>query len=1309
MVPRSATIDRSLSPSPLPPDSASEDEVRGAECSRDQAPRRRSKQKNNTRGINTMSMMDFLTVGSPESSTSQLTTNAAGSAMHDDVDAVSVGGSSRNLSDKMTANDAPSSSLKVQSNKLRRTSFSFLPRGRNVSGLPDSSAPPICKTSSSSKGEASDHLVSADLTAPRQKDMTARDFLHTGDASERVNSRTHGKGKDRHIDDNLHVPAIELKVMPVTDSVFMFGSTQTSSNYSLSGKVVVHANRHTKAGRNRMPPSSFKASTSKSDTHYTHGAGSTYDSHLTGRQTTAPVDFANGEIEEKSGDVDRIQMKSLEVVFSGYALYCDHSGRYAALKLANVRQEVLPGGATIPIPTKGRQEYDIEFNLSIPGWLPASLSTRFGGTFYCLEARAHYECPDSINGGTFLDNTSRKMSRAPSPASSSTQNGIYDSDFSANPSEYLSPNRAMSKEDSLKSFFGSSSKSSTSENANPSPTLFGAHPKGSSWLSKLQTKVAKSTSPGPASPTVPTVVDDTTPDAKAMTIPGRTAGSLTSHRDIDTQMVQSKAKVILIGRCREVVPVPLARIAIVGPEGLPEGAMQDLPPVPRSSSFDSARRTRSDTVTPSTIRTYSPPRKPPASFSSSLSSPLKAVEHQPSPTAAQPRTPKRASSAAQVVETNNGAPSTRSSRALPATSSTTPSMPMRHFLHRPMLHPPADAQISEADGGLPFSLTLTLPSHVSVDGPGSDVLKFGVQIEVGKSAAWSKVRELGGLRLRDMELSCIQTERHSSVASRTFCNSYPLPTDAKVESSDLPILEDDSEDDRRASSGQHDHNRLRKGYERGVINDHIELVRAGKAPHANDNNVERIRTSVVGPPPNHVNPKKSAEEGRKGKGREREAQESMGVSSIATSSRDGRRNVAHTSLSPSANTSSEARERNPPRDGLTVPSLGAEGGGGAAGTDTSSRKTGRGRGRRAYQSAIRSLSNLATAVMDISLDVDGANYDALDEEMSRHHKKSKQPNSDSSQTAIYSFAGADGNGVDLTKGRVRMAINLPLVSSDYSIAKMANTTRLIADFESPFIRARHKLKVKLGFGFGSKPLGGDGDGNWGQALVMCVPVRFTDAAPRQVREQFAPLPITQVTSSMAGLSPLPTSNLTTAGHERPLLPSYNQLFREDGSRLADEGEDLPQYPGPIDRRISVVGMPSRGSVTAPSPSIDRHGRPSSTGDGSVCQSPTGTPILRFDNRITPSRVVDESVPVGDRTETVARQQRQELEEMAESEEQEGGDARLPHDDETINVEDLEGDDDDDEFAEEGSDVDAAGLFVSSDQGQSGLESDYQTE
>lgn len=89
---------------------------------------------------------------------------------------------------------------------------------------------------------------------------------------------------------------------------------------------------------------------------------------------------------------------------------------------------------------------------------------------------------------------------------------------------------------------------------------------------------------------------------------------------------------------------------------------------------------------------------------------------------------------------------------------------MRHFLHRPVLHPPVDSGIEiadcDSDGGLPFSLTLSLPSHVQVDGPNCDMLSFGVQIEVGRSAGWSKVRNLGGLRLRNMELVCLQVERH---------------------------------------------------------------------------------------------------------------------------------------------------------------------------------------------------------------------------------------------------------------------------------------------------------------------------------------------------------------------------------------------------------------------------------------------------------------------------------------------------------------------------------------------------------------------
>ncbi|PWZ00024.1 hypothetical protein BCV70DRAFT_200193 [Testicularia cyperi] len=209
---------------------------------------------------------------------------------------------------------------------------------------------------------------------------------------------------------------------------------------------------------------------------------------------------------------------------------------------------------------------------------------------------------------------------------------------------------------------------------------------------------------------------------------------------------------------------------------------------------------------------------------------------------------------------------------------------------------------------------------------------------------------------------------------------------------------------------------------------------------------------------------------------------------------------------------------------------------------------------------------------------------------------------EASLRATYAFSGDDGQGVDLTKGRVRMTINLPLVSSDASVARRMNSAQLMSDFESPYVRIRHKLKVKLGFGLHTDVATSEGAA-WGQALVMCVPVRFTEAPPKEVQDHFAP------ESRSAGRN-RSRSDLTSADRRNvgshglddgsvaetergnngrsegsvdnassgasaaiaedaivPLLPAYAQLFREDGSRLADEGEDLPRYPG----RMSVIG------------------------------------------------------------------------------------------------------------------------------------------
>lgn len=443
----------------------------------------------------------------------------------------------------------------------------------------------------------------------------------------------------------------------------------------------------------------------------------------------------------------------------------------------------------------------------------------------------------------------------------------------------------------------------------------------------------------------------------------------------------------------------------------------------------------------------------------------------------------------------------------------------------------------------------------------------------------------------------------------------------------------------------------------------------------------------MGPPPNHSKQRTHEQRGKaaeeKGKGKEREQRETLNA---PQNKKDRRRSM------PASTSASSALSAGPATVDTSLP------GGLDRDESEASKKTGR--GRRAYQSAIRGLSSLATAVMDISFDME-TGYDAVEQEESTRRKKGGEK--EASQSAVYSFAGSDGNGVDLTRGRVRMAINLPLVSSDGAKARAAGTPHLISDFESPFIRARHKLKVKLGFGFGSKPLGGEGDGNWGQALVMCVPVRFTEAAPREVREQFAPLPIAQVASSLRDnhVPSLPTT-IKIGEHDAPLLPSYNQLFREDGSRLADEGEDLPQYPGPTGAKGSLAAttpvMPSNGSVTAPSPQIG-HGH---SADDLAFDGPAGATArtgaeIRFDNRIAPSRVVDESLP-GCPSVLASQQQRLELEEM-ELEEREARPAlRL---DETVNM-----DESDDENSEEG---EGLGVFSSSEAGPSGTEEDSHAE
>lgn len=283
----------------------------------------------------------------------------------------------------------------------------------------------------------------------------------------------------------------------------------------------------------------------------------------------------------------------------------------------------------------------------------------------------------------------------------------------------------------------------------------------------------------------------------------------------------SHSVTIIIRRCRDVVAVPVARLALLNPgeesqavqdaepnvnnsvdssNATPDSAQRPPPTQPPSSETMSTLRPPTTTIpipTASSTSTATPasstassqttgPASTPSAASLAPSLPLsnppraQTQASTPQDTAPTPARPSQilpiapsalsgpadpskfaaaAAAAAQQPQTptrNASSTATRSSRN--GGSGSNP--PMRHFLHRPVLHPPAEAGITPEGEGLLFSLTLSLPSHVQVDGPNSDTLSFGVQIEVGRTEGWAKVRELGGLRLRDMELVCLQTERH---------------------------------------------------------------------------------------------------------------------------------------------------------------------------------------------------------------------------------------------------------------------------------------------------------------------------------------------------------------------------------------------------------------------------------------------------------------------------------------------------------------------------------------------------------------------
>ncbi|SPO42160.1 uncharacterized protein PSFLO_07643 [Pseudozyma flocculosa] len=1296
---------------------------------------------------------------------------------------------------------------------------------------------------------------------------------------------------------------VSLAVEPLTDDIVMFGSTQTSSNYSLSGAVVltipkprprpaprqpsgeplglsraasIHdpasptkmrhthaAHRHTaslaspataaspsRAGQSSslLSPGSNLASSAlieepaQSTFHEGRPVAGPSASPVRITSPDEPPRSASTASQDLAGEaIDgyrppearaTVKVDSLTVTFSGFAMYVDATGRFNAIKLASVSQELLQSGGCVcevdagsdgvsaQPETQGQQQqlhasrsdadqpvkYDIEFDLAVPGWLPGSLRSRFGGTFYCLQAVAVIDgrqvrsgspfewAPATAGAASLFSNPFATSSAASAKAGA---NGRTNSDvFGDGGLSGSAPATLRSTVRSAADPQGSVASSTKSE-----------RPK-SSWLGKrakqLQLRTPKKGSSGSGADSsanrglAPGQIDsDRSAQAELLAIEENGLGKARNEVQADgKRRIESGAITIVIRRCRDVVPVPVARMALIGSDRNLPGLAGPTPALPggafqRSATLSSLTALAAAAHGPASAREPSTPssgsRPPEASLVQSQSSDtfVTAAGGTPSvspsasgaipaaapsllmpaaqigpdssavpATAATPAGPvgdvgpvrpasrdeeppmfppapsafdmpsdptKRAAAAAALTpsastamlpQTNVGSlprsataasmsSDVGNTRSPPRTSSrgARSSAPMRHFLHRPVLYPPAEFGIfgqGSGSEGLPFSLTLSLPSHVQVSGPKSDTLSFGVQIEVSKSEGWNVVRQLGGLRLRDMELVCLQTERHSSVPSRTFCATFPVPPPPnKVLPSEVPSIAPSPKREAQLSSMPGTEVRLRHGYDRDLVLNHLSLLRQGTAPDPLDNNVERTRTTIVGPPPSpppqaedaaHQGEERGSGKGasssggkdkEKGKGKGKgkaKSKDRMSTLGDADARRAGSSGPGSGSGTPAlppaplgaggdAGPSAAARARasssslragyaatggpdeglapplpqldgrsSPlsstaaPRSPIEPPTSGGPSAATAAGSsmsrashlqaaanrlnaaqaqrsgisdgsivdvadprDASGQGSQRGpsRGRRAYANALSRLSNFASAMLDPNLDGnpmgDGAEARSAGANGSSHTLGDQGMSEDVGSRATYVFSGEDGDGVDLTRGRVRMTINLPLASSNASVARSKGSAQLIPDFESPYVRIRHKLKVKLGFGLSHRASAEEH--NWSQALVMCVPVRFTESPPKEVQDQFAPITVQPLQPSRAGPStstsgspsllstsfaPVPSiaaqADAAAVGGV-PLLPAYTQLFREDGSRLADEGEDLPQYPG----RMSVIG------------------------------------------------------------------------------------------------------------------------------------------
>ena len=176
-------------------------------------------------------------------------------------------------------------------------------------------------------------------------------------------------------------------------------------------------------------------------------------------------------------------------------------------------------------------------------------------------------------------------------------------------------------------------------------------------------------------------------------------------------------------------------------------------------------------------------------------------------------------------------------------------VPLRHFSHVPKIPLPVPVVIEgKVYEYLPLKLTLSVPAHTSTHSDSDKEqapLVFGLQVEL--DPLWAQCKMWSDLRLCELEAMCVQMEKYSSSLSRSYCTAFSLPLQGDVNATQLPVFDP-------ASCAPHAPPPGTAGaaaypYNRALLEGRIRQQRAGTAPTDRRNHAERYRSYTVGPLP----------------------------------------------------------------------------------------------------------------------------------------------------------------------------------------------------------------------------------------------------------------------------------------------------------------------------------------------------------------------------------------------------------------------------------------------------------------------------